>query len=388
VDAGHRFSESVETRRGLAVLDADGGWADAPDGPADTAGFAYASQRERAVARQGADLRVRVRPGGALALTAGLALEWESEAQSGWATSNFGDGPFTEPDAPFDRSRTTRGWYAQALTAPVEALSLTAGARVDDSEAFGSFTTWRLGAALRLPSGTRLRATAGTAFKAPTLAETYADSPFEVGNAALVPERTGSWEVGVVQEVLAGAVTVEASWFDQRFRDLIQYQSADPGEPTYFNLGEATANGLEAAVRARLGSRLRAAATWTMLATEVTESGTGATSAFAPGEELLRRPGQSGSLALDFTASPAVRLGARISFTGDREDLDFADFPAARVTLDAYALTDLSAEVALPSGTPIVATFRVENAFDAGYETVVGYPGRGRAFFVGVRTGR
>ncbi len=387
LDAGHRLSRVVEGRVAFSLLDADGGSADDPDGAADTTGFAYASRRSRDVTRRTADARLLLRPRPGVALTAGLALERESEAQSGWSTSNFGSGPVTEPDTPFDRSRTTRGWYAQALAEPVGAVSLTVGARVDDSDAFGGFATWRVGAVVRAAHATRLRGSAGTAFKAPSLAETWADSPFEVGNPALDPERTRSWELGVAQELFAGELTLEATWFDQRFRDLIQYQAADPGEPTYFNLGAAVARGLEAGARIRLGRRATVALAWTRLHTEVTESGTGATSSFAPGEALLRRPTNSGSVRVDLTPSPAVRVGARVTLVGEREDLDFAEFPSRRVTLEGYALTDLSVEARLPLPAPLLATVRVENAFDASYQTIVGYPGRGRAFFVGLRVG-
>jgi vitamin B12 transporter len=388
VEAGHRLAPAVEARVALSVLDADGGLADDPDGPADTAGYAFASRRSRDVSRRAADARLRFRVAPEASLTAGVALEREREAQSGRSTSNFGGGAFTEADTPFEQSRLTRGWYAQALAEPVQPLSLTAGARVDDSDAFGAFATWRVGAVVRAARATRIRGSAGTAFKAPSLAETWADSPFEVGNPALDPERTRSWEVGVAQELFDGGVTLEATWFDQRFRDLIQYQSAEPGEPTYFNLGGAVARGLEAGTRIRLGRRIRLALAWTRLHTEVTESGTGATSAFAPGEALLRRPANSGSIGVDLDASAAIRLGARVSVAGEREDLDFAEFPARRVTLDGYALTDLSAEVRLPLAAPLLATVRLENAFDASYETIVGYPGRGRALFLGLRTGR
>lgn len=388
LEAAHRIAPAMEARLALSLLDADGGSGDDPDSAADTAGYAFASRRAREVARQGADGRLLFRPRPGVSLTAGVAVERESEAQSGWSTSNFGGGAFTEPDTPFDRSRTTHGGYVQALVQPVARVSVTGGTRVDDSDAFGSFATWRVGAVVRAARATRLRASAGTAFKAPSLAETWADSPFEVGNPALEPERTSSWEVGLAQELLAGALTVEATWFDQQFHDLIQYQSAEPGEPTYFNLGAATARGLEAAGRVRLGSRIRLGLGWTRLHTEVTESGTGATSAFAPGEALLRRPANSGSVSVDWLASPAIRLGARVSIAGPREDLDYAEFPARRTTLDGYALTDLSAEARLPVAAGLLATLRVENAFDADYETIVGYPGRGRAVFLGLRTGR
>jgi vitamin B12 transporter len=244
-----------------------------------------------------------------------------------------------------------------------------------------------VGALFRAARATRLRGSVGTAFKAPSLAETFANSPFEVGNPALEPEQSRSWEVGVAQELLEGSLTLEATWFDQRFEDLIQYQAADPGEPTYFNLGAATARGLELGLRARPTADIVLSAGYTRLDTEVTESGAGASAAFQPGEPLLRRPADAASLGLDLWPAGVVTAGARVTWVGSREDVDFGAFPAVRVTLDSYALVDLSAEYRPAIAFPLAATVRLENALDEEYESIVGYQGRGPAIFLGVRAG-
>ena len=124
------------------------------------------------------------------------------------------------------------------------------------------------------------------------------------------------------------------------------------------------------------------------LDTEVSESGAGASVAFQPGDPLLRRPADAGTLGLDVWPAAAVRAGARITWVGRREDVDFNAFPAERVTLDAYALLDLTLEFRPATAFPLAATLRLENALDEEYQTVVGYAGRGRAVFLGVRAGR
>ena len=386
-DGGHRFSRLVEGRLALTLADADGGARNQSDSPGDTLGFAYAASQERGASRQGADLRALIRPSEVLTIAAGMALEREAESRTGESTSNFGDGAFTAPDVPFDESRGTASWYAQAVGDVLTPLTVTAGARVDDGD-FGSFFTWRVGALYRAARTTRFRVSAGTAFKAPSLAETFASSPFEVGNPSLDPEQTRSWEAGVAQDLLDGALTLEAAWFDQHFEDLIQYQAADPGEPTYFNLGAADASGLELGVRARPAAGIAVTAAYTRLETEVTESGAGASVVFQPGEPLLRRPADAGTLGLDVWPAGAIRAGARLTWVGRREDVDFGAFPAQRVTLDSYTLIDLSVEVRPEFSLPLAATLRLENALDEEYQTIVGYPGRGRALFVGVRAGR
>ncbi|HEX6434904.1 MAG TPA: hypothetical protein VFZ87_11705, partial [Gemmatimonadales bacterium] len=73
------------------------------------------------------------------------------------------------------------------------------------------------------------------------------------------------------------------------------------------------------------------------------------------------------------------------------EDVDFTQFPSQRVELPAYALVDLAGEVEILSpgahGRGISALVRVENLFNETYDQVVGFPGRPRGVFGGVRLG-
>jgi outer membrane cobalamin receptor len=69
--------------------------------------------------------------------------------------------------------------------------------------------------------------------------------------------------------------------------------------------------------------------------------------------------------------------------------VDFRQTPSARVELPAYVVVDLAGELqilAAGRGRPAVAgTLRVENLFDESYDQVVGFAGRPRALFGGVR---
>jgi outer membrane cobalamin receptor len=91
------------------------------------------------------------------------------------------------------------------------------------------------------------------------------------------------------------------------------------------------------------------------------------------------------------TAIPRLRAFANLLVTGRRDDVDFRPFPAERVTLPAVAIVDLAAELDLlrrGAGRPDIALrFQVRNLLDRKYETIVGFPGRHRAFLAGVRAG-
>ena len=90
------------------------------------------------------------------------------------------------------------------------------------------------------------------------------------------------------------------AYFDQQFRDMIQYTFAPPNpeDPNYFNIAAADARGLEleAIATSSIGLTLRAG--YTYLHTEVTDAGfdEGAGASFVEGERLLRRPTHAFSL--------------------------------------------------------------------------------------------
>ena len=68
---------------------------------------------------------------------------------------------------------------------------------------------------------------------------------------------------------------------------------------------------------------------------------------------------------------------------GERDDLDFATFPATRVTLDSYTLVNLAAEYRFSSKVRLFA--RLENLLDEEYEDVLGYGVQDFGGYVGVK---
>ena len=388
LDAGRRLSSMLQARLALSLHAGADAFDDEPDGPADTSGFAFASTRNTSARRQAVDARLIASLRAGLALTGGVAIEGEHERQTGLTASNFGFGPSEEADS-FEHSRTTRAAYLQSAVDLARQISVDAGVRVDDNSAFGTFVTARAGAALRL-ADFKLRASAGNAFKEPTFSENFASSPFEVGDPNLRPEHTTSWEVGIEQRFLGRRGSVSATWFDQRFRDLIQYSPADPGEPTYANLAAATERGLELVAALRT-SVIGISAQYTWLRTRVTDAGASQSPVFLAGAALVRRPAHSGRLGIEVTPVPRLRAFANLLVTGRRDDVDFRPFPAERLTLPAVATVDLAADIdiiaARDGRADLGLRVRVENLFDKAYDAIVGFPGRRRALFAGVRAG-
>ena len=389
LDAGHPFSDRVEARLLLTERHEDSRYDNEPDGPTDTLGAYLVRTAEQTVRRSG-DLRTNVRVATATTLTLGVGMEHETYDGTNTCTSQFGDCSSPEIEA----RRDTRAVYAQGVS-DWGGLSVSLGGRYDDNSRFGHVVTTRLGASYRFVGGTRLRAQGGTGFKEPTFYQNFATG-FVRGNPDLQGERTRSWEIGVEQS-LGDNVNIDVTWFDQAFRDMVDYTPAPPdtSDPNYFNIAAATARGLEATLRFRsLAPGLSATLGYTYLHTEVTQSGldSSAGAAFAAGQPLLRRPAHSGSLMLDYAIGARGGVGVSAVMVGKREDQDFASYPAPRVTLPGYARVDVAGRWGFgghaAAGIELVA--RLRNVFNAQYEEIRHFPAPGRALLVGteVRFGR
>src|SRR5256885_13683281 len=146
------------------------------------------------------------------------------------------------------RPRRARSVYLQLVPPPEPPVGLTLGARLEDNQRFGTYATYRAGTSVRVAEGARAVASVGTGFKEPSFYENFATGFKSQGNPDLKPEHSVSWEVGLEYAVPGKAVTGRATYFDQRFRDLIQYSFAGVG-PDSVNHSNVAGG---AAARARL----------------------------------------------------------------------------------------------------------------------------------------
>jgi vitamin B12 transporter len=383
---GLNASKSVTSRVAVRLLGAasrlDGGSANDPDSPGDTAGF-YSRDDSR-IDRRSVDLRADIRAADQATVSVGAVVEREQARSTG--ESQFQTFPVSVTT--FAAHRTDKSAYAQVIGNALRRATYTASGRVDETATFGTFVTGRASLAWDLGRGSSVRAAVGNAFKAPAFDETFSSS-FTIGNPDLRPEQTVSWEVSAEQRVFGRAV-VSATYFDQRFRDLIQYVVGDAStgfRGTNENLAAATSHGVELEARAPNVARFDLGANLTLLRTRVTDAGTGAFGTFVNGDRLLRRPARTAAFDAAYHPGHGSTLGAVVRYVGARDDRDFAN--DVRVELDAYTLVDLTAELSLASVShglsPLALTARVENAFDRAYQPVFGFDAPGRAVLVGVR---
>lgn len=380
LDAGRRLTDRVELRATLTSNEYLPRSNDGPDNAGDTLGFyGYYSRSVRT--RRAADARLNIRLGAHHTLTVGGETAHDRERSSSQSLSQYG--PSNDG---FEASRHIGGLYAQAIGDATDRLSYTLGARRDDNDAFGIFTTARAGAAYVLSDAVRLRASVGNAFKAPSFYENFATG-YVTGNPALRPEESRGAEAGVDLVAAGGAVRVGVAGYLQRFKNIVQYtgKAPSPGAPNYYNVAAADANGLELRADWRAGPGVTASLAYAWTDTRVTATGfdSSAGASYVKGERLIRRPPHTitASLARTFGGAAVRVVAARV---GERDDRDFAQYPVAPVTLPAYVKVDLSATI--PTGMPGFAfQFRGDNVLDAKYDDVFGYRAPGATAFVGLQ---
>ena len=271
-----------------------------------------------------------------------------------------------------DASQTTRSVYALHQFSPFENLHLSLGGRIDDIEDGDTFGTWRTTAAYEIPSsGTKLRASLGTGAKAPTLYQKF--DPFS-GTASLESERSIGFDVGVDQSLADDRVLLSATFFANRFRNLIAYAMADTCRPEqmygcFINVKRARTSGIElSADMDVIPAWLRVKATYTYL--EAFDEDTDL--------RLARRPQHQGRLGFTITPVPGLSIEPSVVLVGAR----FSS-PGEMYELAPYARFDLYADYKINDTFSIYG--RAENLTDARYQEVYNYGTAGRSFYAGLR---
>jgi vitamin B12 transporter len=246
------------------------------------------------------------------------------------------------------------------------AHTLNADVRRDVNSIYGGNTTGRVGYAFDLGAGFKLRALAGTTFRAPT----FNDLAFPgFGVPTIQPERGRSFEAGASWQ--GDAATLSATVYRNRVHDLIVFEpdrAFCPPDPAY-DFGCAANR-----QRARLqGATLAATARWQQIDLRANVDFLDATDEDT-GVRLPRRAAHQESAGADYVAGP-WRFGASALFVGSRPD--------AGVVLGGYAVVDL--RVAWQPRAEWQFEARLANALDRTIEPVRDYRGLGRQGWIGVR---
>lgn len=258
-------------------------------------------------------------------------------------------------------------------------LTVTAQGRQEASTLTEDAFTYRVGAVLAVPEAwSRLKASYGTSFRAPTLFDRYGVDSFSyVGNPALRPERSTGYELGVSTDVPVGGradwATLSATYFDNSYRDLITFQFAPVS--TVANVGRAKSQGVELTLVVRPAAWLSADLSYTY--TDTRNRDTNA--------RLLRRPLNAASAALRLAPLPGLSIVPELTYTGAFQDFlvnDPSGFNGIGRTRGGL-LANLAVTYDVTSGVAVYAYAR--NLGDSRFEAASGFAPAGRSVLLGTR---
>jgi vitamin B12 transporter len=271
--------------------------------------------------------------------------------------------------------RSQDGYYVEYQGRFGDSFFLSAGARYDDNDDFGTHTSSRVSGAYTQEFGggnsLKYRASVGTGFRGPSLFEvSYNDRPFGVLPAAaatsLLEETSHGYDVGIELDA-ANGLHLEATYFDQDIEDAIVYASDVNFNDGYLqSQGTSTSKGVELGVRAPFSERWAFVGNWTNNDTKT-----------VTGQPRLLRPKNLGNLGVEYTSmNTAFRFVANYRLSKDA--IDFGGTP-----LDDYEVLDLSMAYSFNKTFELYG--RMQNAADEEYAEVIGYNTPGRETYAGVR---
>ena len=272
--------------------------------------------------------------------------------------------------------RDQAGYYLEYQGQLNDKFFVTAGARYDDNDDFGEYTSIRATAAYLkdLDSGATLkyRASYGTGFRAPSLSEiAYNSGAFAFPPASdvkLTEESSGGFDIGI-EYLGASGLYFEATYFDQEIEDEIFFDLS--GFSGYLqSLGTSQSTGIELAAEFPINAHWELLGNLTYNDTENSE-----------GLQRIRRPEQLANVGLRFS-SINERLRLLANYRVSRNSVD-EFFGIGRVPLDDYEVLDVSATFKINDN--LEAYGRLENVTDEDYREVTGFTTPGSSAYAGVR---
>ena len=276
--------------------------------------------------------------------------------------------------------------FAQAQLNLWDRVFATAGVRQDEYNVFGSATTYRATAGyLHQETGTKVRSSYATGFRAPTFNQLYFPN---FGNPSLKPEKSQSMDIGVDQYLLDNRLTLSGGFFWNHFRDMIVSQQSlavcgpdpfgfDPlGAFCAQNIGAVSTKGWEASMKYAVVrdvpwvKSLDVQAQYTNTLTRDL--------AQQPGNRAPRIPVDQWSLVVSYQPIDPLRINLEGRYVGSR----FNDVNNQQ-PMRAFDVWNLSASYNV---TNRVQTYvRLDNIFNEKYEEILLFGTPVRSIFVGLR---
>ena len=254
-----------------------------------------------------------------------------------------------------------------------ERLFLTGGFRVEDNSVWGSTTTERGSLAFLIKeTGTRLRGSAGSGFRAPTFNDLFFPG---FGNPDLQPEESLSYDFGVDQKLWNNRIRLGLTYFQNEFTNLIAccipLPTAPFGGP--FNVGRARSAGIEFTSEVDVLPDLVASLNYTY--TDSENLGTD--------RPLPREPRHRWNIGLTWEPLAKLSLFTQVHVVSEQFDTFGEVYNTGYTRVDIGGTWRILDRMGWLQKLELTA--RVQNLLNEGYAEVRGFPALGINALVGLR---
>ena len=254
-----------------------------------------------------------------------------------------------------------------------ERLFLTGGFRVEDNSVWGTTTTERGSLAFLIKeTGTRLRGSAGTGFRAPTFNDLFFPG---FGNPVLQPEESLSYDFGVDQKLWNNRIRLGLTYFQNEFKNLITCCTPIPTAPFGgpFNVGRARSAGVEFTSEVDVLPNLVASLNYTY-----TDSENLATDRLLP-----REPRHRWNIGLTWEPIAKLSLFTQVHVVTEQLEAFGEVYNSGHTRVDVGGTWRILERMGLLKKLELTA--RIQNLLNEGYAEVRGFPALGINALVGVR---
>ncbi|MCM8789431.1 MAG: TonB-dependent receptor [Candidatus Omnitrophica bacterium] len=257
-----------------------------------------------------------------------------------------------------------KGYFLENIFNPGN-LFVTVSYRIDDHSTFNDKDTYRIASSYEFEGiETKLKASFGTGFKAPSIYQLYAPQTAwgPIGNSSLQPEESESYELGIENRILEG-LGIEVNYFHSQLKNLVDFDNT----LGYINVGKSRIKGIESGLDYRLNKFLDFGLYYTWMDTENKDNHA----------ELARRPANKVVFKLK-AGFDRLTADFYISYIGHR----LSDTAGTQL-LKSYTLGNLALNYKINKNLDIFSRF--ENILDDKYEEITGYQTPKFSTFAGIK---
>ena len=279
------------------------------------------------------------------------------------------------------RSQRINSFYAQDEATLSRNLNLVLALRVDNHDLWGTVFVPKAGALINAGANTKIRASVGKGFVAPTLSQLYEETYYHPwgggfwlgGNPDLKPEYSWGYNLEI-EHRFSHDFGIRVSFFRNDLRDMITSEKTGEyidGVPVFktVNVEKGMSQAIEVELTRNFGRNLSIAGGYTYLRTEISSTG----------REFPYSPHHTFDILLNYH-NPKIGLNLNISgkYLGKR----YANTSNSQLLNEAY-LVDITLSKRIYRGMELFAS--VDNLLDEKLEKESRYFRQGRTYSAGFR---